>query len=66
MKTFQGIRAAGKKFASADTMGYGVPYEGAALPRSVGRIVRAFTDEAEVPGEWLEWHGHNDFSQGHG
>jgi citrate (Re)-synthase len=44
-----------------DTMGYGVPYPGAALPRSVARIVRAFTDEAEVPGEWLEWHGHNDF-----
>lgn len=25
------------------------------------RIVRAFTDEAGVPGQWLEWHGHNDF-----
>ena len=38
-----------------------MPYPGAALPRSVQRIVRAFTDEAGVPGEWLEWHGHNDF-----
>ncbi|MDR1360180.1 MAG: histone-lysine N-methyltransferase [Deltaproteobacteria bacterium] len=44
-----------------DTLGYGVPYPGAALPRSVPRLVRAFTDEAGVPGEWLEWHGHNDF-----
>ena len=44
-----------------DTMGYGVPFPGAALPRSVQRIVRAFTDEAGVPGAWLEWHGHNDF-----
>jgi isopropylmalate/homocitrate/citramalate synthase len=44
-----------------DTMGYGVPYPGADLPRSVAKIVRAFTDEAEVPGQWLEWHGHNDF-----
>ena len=23
--------------------------------------MRAFTDEAGVPGQWLEWHGHNDF-----
>ncbi|MBQ9407715.1 MAG: histone-lysine N-methyltransferase [Desulfovibrio sp.] len=49
------------KIRLCDTMGYGVPYAGAALPRSVQRIVRAFTDEAGVPGEWLEWHGHNDF-----
>jgi isopropylmalate/homocitrate/citramalate synthase len=49
------------KIRLCDTMGYGVPYAGAALPRSVSRLVRAFTDEAEVPGEWLEWHGHNDF-----
>ncbi len=49
------------KIRLCDTMGYGVPYHGAALPRSVQRIVRAFTDDAGVPGEWLEWHGHNDF-----
>lgn len=49
------------KIRLCDTMGYGVPYPGAALPRSVQRIVHAFTDEAGVPGEWLEWHGHNDF-----
>jgi len=49
------------KIRMCDTMGYGVPYAGAALPRSVQRIVRAFTDEAGVPKEWLEWHGHNDF-----
>jgi citrate (Re)-synthase len=49
------------KIRLCDTMGYGVPYPGAALPRSVARIVQTFTDEAEVPGEWLEWHGHNDF-----
>lgn len=49
------------KIRLCDTMGYGVPYPGATLPRSVQRIVRAFTDEAGVPGEWLEWHGHNDF-----
>ena len=49
------------KIRLCDTMGYGVPYPGAALPRSVQRVVRAFTDEAGVPSEWLEWHGHNDF-----
>ncbi len=49
------------KIRLCDTMGYGVPYHGAALPRSVQRIVRAFTDDVGVPGEWLEWHGHNDF-----
>ena len=49
------------KIRLCDTMGYGVPFPGAALPRSVQRIVRAFTDEAGVPGQWLEWHGHNDF-----
>ncbi|MBU1003460.1 MAG: histone-lysine N-methyltransferase [Proteobacteria bacterium] len=49
------------KIRLCDTMGFGVPYPGAALPRSVARVVRAFTDEAGVPGEWLEWHGHNDF-----
>ena len=49
------------KIRLCDTMGYGVPYPGAALPRSVPRLVRAFTDEAGFPGSWLEWHGHNDF-----
>lgn len=49
------------KIRLCDTMGNGVPYAGATLPRSVGRLVRAFTDDAGVPGEWLEWHGHNDY-----
>ncbi|BBD09485.1 histone-lysine N-methyltransferase [Desulfovibrio ferrophilus] len=49
------------KIRLCDTMGFGVPYPGSALPRSVARVVRAFTDEAGVPSEWLEWHGHNDF-----
>ncbi len=49
------------KIRLCDTMGYGVPYPGSALPRSVAKIVRAFTHEAKVPPESLEWHGHNDF-----
>ena len=44
-----------------DTMGYGVTYPGAALPRSVDKLVHAFINDAGVPGRLLEWHGHNDF-----
>jgi citrate (Re)-synthase len=49
------------KIRLCDTMGYGVPHPGAALPRSVPRLVRAMIDDAGVPPEYLEWHGHNDF-----
>ncbi len=49
------------KIRLCDTMGFGVTYPGTALPRSVPRLVRAFIDEAGVPGSLLEWHGHNDF-----
>ena len=49
------------KIRLCDTLGFGVTYPGAALPRSVPRLVRAFVDDAGVPGHLLEWHGHNDF-----
>ncbi|MCA1905052.1 MAG: hypothetical protein LDL11_00475 [Desulfarculus sp.] len=49
------------KIRLCDTMGYGVTYPGAALPRSVPKLVRAMIDDAGVPGKLLEWHGHNDF-----
>ena len=49
------------KIRLCDTMGYGVTYPGASLPRSVDKLVRAFIDDAFVPGHLLEWHGHNDF-----
>ncbi len=49
------------KIRLCDTMGYGVTYPGTALPRSVPKLVRAFIDDAFVPGHLLEWHGHNDF-----
>ena len=49
------------KIRLCDTLGYGVPYPGAALPRAVDKLVRAMIDDAGVPGEFLEWHGHNDF-----
>jgi isopropylmalate/homocitrate/citramalate synthase len=49
------------KIRLCDTMGFGVPYPGAALPRSVPKLVRALIDDAGVPGHLMEWHGHNDF-----
>jgi isopropylmalate/homocitrate/citramalate synthase len=52
------------KIRLCDTLGHGVTYPGAALPRSVPKIVRAMIDDAGVPSENLEWHGHNDFYQG--
>ena len=49
------------KIRACDTMGYGVTYYGAALPRSVPGIIYGLRHYAEVPSEMLEWHGHNDF-----
>ena len=49
------------KIRLCDTLGFGVTYPGTALPRSVQKLVRAFIDDAGVPGHLLEWHGHNDF-----
>ncbi|HVB09856.1 MAG TPA: 2-isopropylmalate synthase [Bacillota bacterium] len=44
-----------------DTLGLGLPFASAPLPRGVPRLVRALCDHAGFPGERLEWHGHNDF-----
>lgn len=49
------------KIRACDTMGFGVTYYGAALPRSVAGIIYGLRHYAEVPSELLEWHGHNDF-----
>ena len=49
------------KIRLCDTMGYGITYPGASLPRSIDKLVRAFIEDAGVPGYLLEWHGHNDF-----
>jgi len=49
------------KIRLCDTMGYGITYPGAALPRSVDKLVHAFIQDGGVPGHLLEWHGHNDF-----
>ena len=53
------------KIRACDTLGYGVTYPGAALPRSVPKIMHALIHEGGVPSEQLEWHGHNDFHKVH-
>ncbi|WMJ24451.1 2-isopropylmalate synthase [Paludicola sp. MB14-C6] len=49
------------KIRACDTMGYGISYPGAALPRSVPGIIYGLNHYAGIPSELLEWHGHNDF-----
>jgi isopropylmalate/homocitrate/citramalate synthase len=52
------------KIRACDTLGLGVSYPGASLPRNVNGIMHGFTQYAGVPSENLEWHAHNDFYRG--
>jgi len=49
------------KIRACDTMGYGVNFSGAVIPRSVQGIIYGLVTHANVPSQNLEWHGHNDF-----
>lgn len=49
------------RIRACDTMGYGVNFAGAVIPRSVQGIIYGLTTHAGVPNELIEWHGHNDF-----
>ncbi|MDI9514683.1 MAG: 2-isopropylmalate synthase [Bacillota bacterium] len=49
------------KVRACDTLGLGVSIPGVALPRSVPQIIYGLVNYGELPSEWLEWHGHNDF-----
>ncbi len=49
------------KIRACDTLGYGVTYPGASIPRSVKGLIYGLVRHANVPSECLEWHGHNDF-----
>lgn len=51
------------KIRACDTMGYGIPFSGVALPRSVSGIIYGLQHYSEVPSQMLEWHGHNDFNK---
>ena len=47
------------KIRLCDTLGFGLPWAGVALPRSVPKLIYGLR-QSGVPSEWLEWHGHND------
>jgi citrate (Re)-synthase len=47
------------KIRLCDTLGFGLPWPDAALPRSIPKLVQGLR-QVGVPAEWLEWHGHND------
>lgn len=49
------------KIRVCDTMGYGVNYPGAVIPRSIPGIIYGLRVHAGVPSELIEFHGHNDF-----
>ncbi|MFI3213169.1 MAG: 2-isopropylmalate synthase [Eubacteriales bacterium] len=49
------------KVRACDTMGYGVNYAGAVIPRSIQGIIYAMHTHGGIPQELIEFHGHNDF-----
>jgi len=53
------------KVRLCDTMGFGLTYPGAALPRSIPKLIYKMVHECGIPPERLEWHGHNDFHKVH-
>ena len=53
------------KIRLCDTMGFGISYPGAELPRSIPKLIYKLNKECGVPGDRLEWHGHNDFHKVH-
>jgi len=53
------------KVRLCDTMGYGITFPGASLPRSIPKLIYAIIHEGGIPSERLEWHGHNDFHKVH-
>jgi len=53
------------KVRLCDTMGFGLSYPGTALPRSIPKLLYRMIHDAGMPGDRLEWHGHNDFHKVH-
>jgi len=47
------------KIRLCDTLGFGLPYPGTTLPRSVPKLVHGLR-QLGISSERLEWHGHND------
>lgn len=53
------------KVRLCDTMGFGISFPGAALPRSIPKLIYHLIHDGGIPPERLEWHGHNDFHKVH-
>jgi len=53
------------KVRLCDTMGFGLSFPGASPPRSIPKLIYRMTNDAGVPYDCLEWHGHNDFHKVH-
>ncbi len=53
------------KVRLCDTMGFGISFPGAALPRSIPKLVHKIINDGGVSPDRLEWHGHNDFHKVH-
>lgn len=53
------------KIRLCDTMGFGISWPGARLPRSIPKLIYKLNRECGVPSDRLEWHGHNDFHKVH-
>ena len=52
------------KIRCPDTLGVGLPWPEAALPRGVPKLFWLLNKALGVPSEWLEFHGQNDFHLG--
>ena len=48
------------KVRLCDTLGFGLPWPGVALPRSIPKLIQGLREVGIQPAQ-LEWHGHNDF-----
>ncbi len=48
-------------FKLSDTLGMGLPFIEAPLPRSIPRLIRLLLDDLGLKSTQLEFHGHNDF-----
>lgn len=53
------------KVRLCDTLGFGLPFPGVALPRSIPKLIYKIIHEGRIPPDRLEWHGHNDFHKVH-
>ncbi|MDK6029128.1 2-isopropylmalate synthase [Ignisphaera sp. 4213-co] len=49
------------KIKLPDTLGLGLPFPEVPLPRGIPAIIQAIRKTTNIPQEYIEFHGHNDF-----